>query len=297
VPSGLPPPRRIALLRAAGLAVAFDPDAPGMGALWAEDDALLEAFRAAGQDAVPVVWNAPGVAWGEFDAAIVRSTWDYIDDLDGFLATLARIEASGCALFNDRESIAWNARKRYLVELASRGVAVMPTRLVTGPADAGSVPAEWSKVVVKPEVGIGAAGIQLVPRAALEETLAKVRGPHLVQPFAGSVATEGEWSFVYIDGRPSHALVKRPAAGDFRVQSIYGGTSRRAEPAARDRADADTVMAALSSRPLYARVDMARLDGRLLLMELELIEPVLFFGLEPDAPRRLVDATLARLSA
>lgn len=290
-------PRPIAILRAARLAAAFDPDAPGMDALWAEDDALVRAFRALGQDAVSVVWNASGVVWGDFDAAIVRSTWDYIDDLDGFLGTLARIEASGCALFNDHATIAWNARKRYLLELAARGVPVMPTRLLTSAAGEGDVPAAWTRVVVKPEVGIGASGIRVVPREGLEEALAAIRAPHLVQPFAEAVVTEGEWSFVFVDGRPSHTVLKRPASGDFRVQSIYGGTARRAEPDPRDQADAEAVMANLPRRPLHARVDMARLEGRLHLMELELIEPVLFFGLEPDAPRRLAAAALARLGA
>jgi glutathione synthase/RimK-type ligase-like ATP-grasp enzyme len=297
VPTGRATSRRIAVLRAARVAAAFDPDAPGLDALWAEDEALVHAFRSAGWDALPVVWNAPGIAWDEFAAAIVRSTWDYIDDLDGFLATLASIAASGCILLNDHATIAWNARKRYLLDLAARGVPVIPTRLVASAADADSVPAAWSTVVVKPEVGIGASGIQVVARAALEERLAAVRGAQIVQPFAQSVVTDGEWSFVYLDGRLSHALVKRPAPGDYRVQPMYGGTVRRAEPDARDRADADAVLPVLSSRPLYARVDMARLDGRLHLMELELSEPVLFFGLEPDAPRRLVAATLTRLGA
>jgi glutathione synthase/RimK-type ligase-like ATP-grasp enzyme len=297
VPTGDPTSRRIAVLRAARLAAAFDALAPCLDGLWAEDEALVQAFRAAGCEAELVVWNARGVAWDEFDAAIVRSTWDYIDDLDGFLATLAGIAASGCVLLNDHPTIAWNARKRYLLELAVRGVPVIPTRLVSGAAGADSVPRAWSTVVLKPEVGIGASGIQVLPRAALGERLAAARGAQLVQPFAQSVVTEGEWSFVYLDGRLSHALVKRPAAGDYRVQSIYGGTVHRAEPDARDRAHAEAVLPMLSSPPLYARVDMARLEGRLHLMELELIEPVLFFGLEPDAPRRLVAATLARLGA
>jgi glutathione synthase/RimK-type ligase-like ATP-grasp enzyme len=289
--------RRVAVLRSARLAAAFEGYAPGVDALWAEDETLIRAFRASGWDALSVVWNAPGIAWGEFDAAIVRSTWDYIDDLDGFLATLASIEAAGCVLLNDHATIAWNARKRYLLDLTARGVAVIPTRLVERAADAHSVPAEWSRIVVKPEVGIGALGTRVIARAALEERLAAVRGAQLVQPFVESVMTEGEWSFVYVDGRFSHALVKQPAPGDYRVQSIYGGTVRRAEPDARDRADADAVLPALSTTPLYARVDLARLDGRLHLMELELIEPVLFLELEPEAARRLVAATLARLRA
>lgn len=289
--------RRIAVLGAAGVSAAFDPDTPGIEALWAEDDVLVRAFRAAGWDAQRVVWNAQDVDWGEFTAALVRSTWDYIDDLDGFLAALARIAASGCALFNDREVIAWNARKRYLLDLAARGVPVIPSRLVASVADAASVPPEWSRVVVKPEVGIGASSVDVVARGALDERIAAARGAWIVQPFAESVVTEGEWSFVYLDGRFSHALVKRPARGDYRVQPMYGGTATRAVPDAGDRAAAEGVLAPLARAPLYARVDMARFEGRLHVMELELIEPVLYFGVEPEAAARLVAATLARLGA
>lgn len=294
MPTTPAPNRRIAILRAARLSTAFDSLALGLDGLWAEDEELVRAFRSAGCDARSVVWNGPNIAWGEFDAAIVRSTWDYIDDVDGFLGGLASIAAS-CLLLNDHRTIAWNARKRYLLDLLSRGVPVIPTRLVERASDASSVPEAWSKLVVKPEVSIGAAGTHVIPRAALDARVAKARGVQIVQPFVESVVSEGEWSFVYLGGVFSHAILKRPAAGDYRVQSIYGGSVCLADPDPRDRSDADAVLSALDARPLLARVDMARLDGRLHLMELELIEPVLFLGLAPEASGRLVAATLDRL--
>jgi hypothetical protein len=99
----------------------------------------------------------------------------------------------------------------------------------------------------------------------------------MIQPFITAIATEGEFSFLFIDGDFSHALVKRNATGDYRIQEAYGGRSARIDPAKRDQAQARAVLDALDAPPLYARVDMVRgPDGRLLLMELEVIEPFLF---------------------
>jgi len=290
----VPARRKIAVLTCARVSAAFDPDAPGLAALLAEDGLLVQAFRDAGHDAEPVVWNAPGVRWDAYDAAVVRSTWDYPDDVDGFLAGLARIDAA-CPLMNDLATISWNARKRYLVELAARGVEVLPTASVEGGSSGAEVPASWRRVVVKPEVGAGASGIEVGPREDLPRLLAGRTGLQLVQPFAEAVATEGEWGLVFLGGAFSHALLKRPAAGDYRVQPMYGGTTQVVTPSPADLAAAEAVLASAGRDPLYARVDMVRHEGRLHLMELELIEPVLFFGLAPDAPRRLVEATLARL--
>ena len=99
----------------------------------------------------------------------------------------------------------------------------------------------------------------------------------MIQPFIASIATEGEYSFLFVDGEFSHALVKRAKSGDYRIQEAYGGTSQAIDPTPDDRASAQAVLAALATPPLYARVDMVRGQaGELLLMELEVIEPFLF---------------------
>ena len=126
MPSGRAMSRRIAVLRAARVAAAFDPDARGLDALWAEDEALVHAFRSAAWDAIPVVWNAPSIAWDEFAAAIVRSTWDYIDDLDGFLASLASIAATTPRSPGTRASATYSTSPR---AASQRLVAATLTRL------------------------------------------------------------------------------------------------------------------------------------------------------------------------
>ena len=121
--------------------------------------------------------------------------------------------------------------------------------------------------------------------------------PMMVQPFLPAIAEEGEISFVMVDGELSHALVKRPAKGDYRIQSAYGGFEIPIEPSAEDLAAAKAVLAALDETPLYARVDMLRADdGGLLLMELELIEPYLYPLQGEGLGARLAEALLARLT-
>jgi len=115
----------------------------------------------------------------------------------------------------------------------------------------------------------------------------------MVQPFIAEVCDPGEWSIIFFGGRFSHAIRKRPAAGDYRVQWEFGGTAAPMAPPPRLVADAEAVMAAVPGRPLYARVDGVERDDRLMLMELELIEPHLFLGWDADATGRLAGALAA----
>lgn len=257
--------------------------------LFQDDARLAEAFAARGVRAERVSWDAE-TDWGRYDLAVIRSAWDYPLRAAEFLARLAAIGARTRVL-NAPAVAAWNADKAYLLDLAARGAPVVPTALAAAGADLGEAARGrgWRDAVAKPRVGAGALGARRLgpgPEAA--------EGPMLVQPFRPSVASEGEWSFVYFAGRFRYAVLKTPKAGDFRVQATHGGRCRRAEPAPEDLARAGAVMETLSEAPLYARVDMVRgPEGRLELMELELIEPYLFFPLAPEAPALLADAALA----
>ncbi|PYP05101.1 MAG: hypothetical protein DMD57_04710 [Gemmatimonadetes bacterium] len=184
----------------------------------------------------------------------------------------------------------------YLRDLAARGVPIVPTRwLARGRrVDLARLLRDerWSDVVVKPAVSASAtdtwrtsAATAGVDQSRLEELLRA--GDVMVQPFIDEVRDPGEWSIIFLGGRFSHAVRKRPAAADYRVQWEFGGTAAPMAPPARLVADAAAVMAALPGHPLYARVDGVERDGRLMLMELELIEPHLFLGWDADATGRL----------
>jgi glutathione synthase/RimK-type ligase-like ATP-grasp enzyme len=116
----------------------------------------------------------------------------------------------------------------------------------------------------------------------------------LIQPYLPAIESEGELSLFYLGGRYSHAVRKVPRSGDFRVQPEYQGVITAVEPAADEREAAEAILAAVEDRLLYARVDLVRgLEGRPVLMELELVEPDLYLGHAPDRGRRFVDVVLA----
>lgn len=261
---------------------------------------LTPAFAAIGRRLVPVSWDNDRVGWAGFEAAIVRTTWDYARRLPEFLAAMDKI-AGQTRLFNPPAILRWNADKSYLRDLADRGAPAIPTLWVDR-VDRANVAAAFAQfdteaLVAKPRIGAGGWRQALLQRSApLPAEGALPLGPALLQPFLPSVVEEGEYSFVFCGGELSHAFVKRAAEGDYRVQPSYGGREFPIEPGASDLALAREVLEALGETLLYARVDMARLpDGRLAVMELEAVEPFLYPAAGPDVGLRLADAYLRLL--
>ncbi len=270
----------IALLTAANL-VSDAPDRRADAHLFdIQLDILRRGFAPHGLNLTPVRWLDP-IGWTRFGAVLVNSAWDYQDRHEDFLATLDRIAALGVPVFNDPGAVRWNIRKTYLREFEARGVPVIPTLWPEAPTRDDIVHAMSAfgieDVVLKRQVGGGARAQVRYTRANMPEAGSIMDRPGMIQPFIASIATEGEYSFLFVDGEFSHALVKRAKSGDYRIQEAYGGTSQAIDPTPADRAAAQAVLAALATPPLYARVDMVRGQaGELLLMELEVIEPFLF---------------------
>ena len=208
-------------------------------------------------------------------------------------------------MFNPIATIRWNATKTYLRDLADAGIAVVPTALVEAGAatDLDSVMREygWHEVVVKPTVSATAFETWRVgpaPSSDDESRFARLlrdRGM-MVQPYVATIEEDGEFSLMFLGGQYSHAVRKRPRAGDFRVQSEFGGTVEPAEPAAPLIEEAGRFVARTPTPCLYARADGCVVDGRFLLMELEVIEPSLFFLYGPGSADRLADAMRREIS-
>jgi len=268
-----------------------------------DDELLREALEARGAETASAAWDDKRVDWDGFDLCLVRSTWDYHDKHAEFLEWARRVEARS-TLRNPAELIAWNSEKTYLRELGDERVPVVPTEWVAPNEEADAeellVERRWEEAVVKPIVDLGAENLRRVSagtgeaQAALEEVLA--RGAAMVQPFLPSLESEGELSLIFIDGAFSHAVRKRPAAGDFRVQSIWGGTVAPADAGPREMEIGEQALARLEEVPLYARVDLvAGLDGEPCLIELELIEPNLYLVTHPPAAEALAGAALLRI--
>ena len=255
-----------------------------------EDDRLLiPALRALDIEAVAAVWDTSTVDWTSFDGVIVRSCWDYHLRLAEFLAWIARLECLGVPIQNCPSVLRWNADKRYLRQLEAFGTILPPTSWISENKEVniGDILAErgWERAVIKPAVSATAYNTRCVDRSEADEL---VRGPLLIQQFVPEVRTAGEWSMIFIGGQFSHAVRKYPKQGDFRVQAEFGG---REEPATAGSALVAAAAKILdqAEHTLYARVDGVEQHGQFLLMELELIEPVLFLALG-DAAIRLARA-------
>jgi glutathione synthase/RimK-type ligase-like ATP-grasp enzyme len=270
-----------------------------------EDDAsLVAALAGHGVEVEPATWDEPR-DWTRVDAVLLRSVWDYYRRPDEFLAWLAALERAGVPTFNPPALVRWNADKRYLGELEARGVPVPPTLWFERGADAGAAAqtiaaSGWDDLVVKPTISGGAwrtlrLAARDVPRHVrhLETVLAD--SGLMAQPFLPEVVERGEVSLLFFGGAYSHAVLKRARPGDFRVQWTHGGTHVPLEAPPGLVEQARAVLRAAPEPGLYARVDGVLRDGRLVLMELEQLEPFLFLALDPGAGARLAAALLRAL--
>ena len=244
-------------------------------------DALRLGFAGEGFELRPARWRDPDTDWRTFAGVLIACAWDYQDRHEAFVSALERIRALGTPVFNEPDTVRWNIRKTYLRELQQKGVAVIPTLWPDAPAgeDIGHAMDAFGveEVVLKRQVGGGARGQARYHRSALPAPGPVLDRPGMIQPFVPAILSEGEYSFLFVDGVFSHALIKRPRAGDYRIQEAYGGVCEGVDPAPADRAAAEAVLDAAGKRPLYARVDMVRAaGGGLMLMELEVIEPYLY---------------------
>ena len=263
--------------------------------------ALRPAFGAAGMELVEIDWRAPLEAFEGMAAVLLGTAWDYQDHAEAFLARLEALEARGIAVCNPPDAVRWNADKRYLRALAEAGATVVPTMWHDDPGRAAIEAAMdafgTARVVVKRQVGAGGLGQHSFTRDAMPDADWRMGRPAMIQPFLPAILSEGEFSFVFVDGRFSHGVNKRAAVGEYRIQSLFGGSEQPYAPASHDLARAEAVIAALPFPDLlYARVDMVRLStGELAVMECELIEPYLYPEQGPELGERLARAVAKRL--
>ena len=265
----------------------------------------FDALGVAGSrvEVIDVDWRAPLEALTGFTLALLGTAWDYTDHAAAFLTRLEALEAAGVAVCNPAEVVRWNADKHYLEQLALAGAASIPTLWHANPGEADIEAAfdhfGTNRVVVKRRVGAGALGQFSFTRNDPALVGWQMGHPAMIQAFLPAIESEGEYSFVFVDGAFSHAILKQAATGDYRIQSLYGGRETQIDPAAADIATASSIMAMLpfAQVPLYARIDMVRRDdGVLALIEAELIEPYLYPLQGPQFGAKLAQAALTRLA-
>ncbi len=254
-----------------------------------------------------VAWEDDAVNWAGYDAAILRSTWNYTDHLDDFLAWAARVD-SVTRLVNPLSVIRWNTDKRYLAQLERAGFAVVPTVYVA-PGQTAPRAALAGHIVVKPTVGAGSKGAGLMrddaDAASLHVTALHAAGKTaMIQPYLDQVDSRGETALVYVGGRFSHAARKAPilsrsiawSTGLYADEEIVAATATEEE-----RSLGDAIVAALPALVdgggdiAYARVDLLPTASGPVVLELELTEPSLFLSVDDGAPARAAAAFVAHV--
>lgn len=267
----------------------------GAARLTADDQLFQSALAAAGMDPVVVTWDAPA-RWSDFDAVVIRSPWDYYKRFDEYSAWLDQLEATGARVFNPVPLLRWNSTKRYLRALGESGLLVPPTEWIPQgeTIDLTNLMRRrhWEEIVVKPTVSATAYHTYRIGPTVTADEQRQVdeltaSREVMIQPYLAEVANAGELSLLFFDGEFSHAVLKRPKSGDFRVQTDFGGTVETITPPAPVIAEAARVLTAAPGRTLYARVDGCLVGGHFMLMELEAVEPCLFFEFDSGAAQRL----------
>jgi len=270
-----------------------------------EDEPLLAYLQKNGLNIHREVWNDSGVNWSDYDSVILKAPWDYHDHLDTFLSWIDELEQNGVRVVNPPAVVRWNSDKHYLVEI-SKDLPVVPTHLLE-PGDQinfSELQGRFSseKLVFKPAVSAGAKHTYLVDPANASSLIPVIESllqeqTMLVQQFAAEVQAEGEWSYLYFNGNFSHAILKKPGNTDFRVQHYFGGTIHTPPINPDYIQQTNTYVKKFAPDCLYARVDGIVRNGTFFLMELELIEPLLFLAYAHDGEQAAQDRYLTAIKS
>jgi glutathione synthase/RimK-type ligase-like ATP-grasp enzyme len=249
-----------------------------------------------------VSWSAPDVNWTKYEFAVVRTTWDYTKRRDEFLAKMNQIHNSGCKVYNSPEILKWNSHKSYLKELQSSGVQIIESYFLDEetPITLNAKLNDNNKFVLKPIVGASADHIRILEKAELLRCISNLENPvdWFVQPFMEEVL-EGERSIFFFNSKFSHAAKKVPKTGDFRVQEEHGGIITSYLPDTEELEFSNLALKSIKEKLLYARIDFLKTKTGPQLIELELIEPSLYFRTNKQAAYNFAEAlkTLSGIKA
>lgn len=249
-----------------------------------DDNLLVKKLTSEGHSVTTLSWSSEH-DWSQFDCAIIRTTWDYMKRPQEFFAKLSEISAQ-TKLYNDLKTVKWNIHKGYLKELEDKGACIVPTVFFAHTEDL-KIPSSWShsKVVIKPAISAGSFKTIVLDKNEINSGKYKAElfpGDWMCQPFLPQIS-EGEISLIYFNKKFSHALLKVPKSGEFRVQEEFGGAIIPLKPSAELLAVGDKIISSVDDDLLYARVDLVPYENKFALMELELIEPALYFRTDDKA--------------
>ncbi|WP_255068810.1 RimK family alpha-L-glutamate ligase [Lacihabitans sp. LS3-19] len=249
------------------------------------DKLLIPHFEEKGFIVTAEIWDNPASDWEQYDIVLIRSTWDYYLKPEKFQSWVSLFIDSKTKLLNAPEIILKNSHKFYLKELKELGVNIIPTIFSSENINLEDLK-KWKKVVIKPAVSAGSHETEVFETETLTSEILDSKigeGDWLIQPFLEEIQNAGEISMIFFNGNFSHAIQKVPKVGDFRVQKQYGAKYLKFEPSKDLLLIAKNIVEISGKGSTYARVDGVMTQNGFLLMEIEMIEPDLFFDLYPDA--------------
>lgn len=260
------------------------------------DQQLIPELVKHNHTAKAVIWNDKTINWRDFDYLIFRNTWDYFEKETEFNLWLDQIEKLGIKTLNPIEVIKKNKHKFYLREMEKQGVTILPTIFIDKTNQlnlAEIIPLHWKKAVIKPAFSAGSYLTEVFDVTDIQEINKKYattasEQEFLLQEFISEIQTLGETSFIFFDKKFSHAVNKKPTDGDFRVQSQFGGKYNLIHPSQELIDKAQKVVNTFDDKLLYARVDGIVIDSELHLMEIECIEPDLYFDISEGTLKKFV---------
>lgn len=262
------------------------------------DRLMLPILAEKGFSVSPEVWDNPKVDWKSYDLVIIRSTWDYYLKPNEFRKWVSQFVDSKTRLINSPEIVLKNSHKFYLKELAEKGVGIIPTIFLSEKIGLEKLNI-WKKVVIKPAVSAGSHETEVFETANLTQEILDKKigtGDWLIQPFLEEIKDAGEISMLFFGGKLSHAIQKVPKSGDFRVQKQFGAQYLKYEPTNELLEIAKNILEIAGKNSVYARIDGVMTQKGFLLMEVEMIEPDLYFEHAPDGPMRFVEAVILSLT-
>lgn len=263
------------------------------------DKLLFEPLKTLGWIAEEISWRNEKVNWSDFEAVIVRSTWDYQNDLEKFKIVLEKIN-SVSHLENDLELMRWNMNKNYLFDLEQKGVRIVETiwekKFNSETALKYFEKLNTDEIIIKPNISANADNTFRLTKEKLYDNISELEKifeakEFMVQPFIQNIIDEGEYSLFFFNGKFSHSVLKKPKEKDFRVQEEHGGDIQPITAPAEIVLVAENIIKKLFTIPLYGRVDLVRTkNNEFALMELELIEPSLYLNKDEKSPFRFAKA-------
>ncbi len=238
--------------------------------------------------------------WSVFNMVVVRSAWNYHIKYKEFMSWLNTIERQNVYMWNAVPTLRWNTSKTYFSAMIDRGIPMVPTKVITHTEHIPDSLHPWTKIVVKPAVSASAYETKIYDAHDSKHWSSHIRrlldiGPVLIQQYMDSIQ-DGEYSFVFFNKIFSHAVLKIPKNGDFRIQEEYGGSVLSIDPPIEQIQAAQRVLDQISEPLLYARVDGLVINGSFILMEVELCEPELFLHTNPLAPKRFAETIIQFLN-